>query len=85
MHPWLYRFVFGDSVGICTNEPHRCKSTLSRPRRHLPHHRQGAGSVVAPPAATEPQVLSGPEEVRVECLAEVVAPPRYQEMKRPES
>ncbi len=49
-----------------------------------PH--QGVSEVpMRPPAATERQVLRRPEEVRVECLAEAKAAPRYQEMKRPES
>ena len=56
-----------------------------RPGKHQPGSEPGGACGVAPPAATEPQLLSSPEEVRVECLAEAKAPPRYQEMKRPES
>jgi hypothetical protein len=38
------------------------------------------------PGGLTAQVLCGPEEVRVECLAEAIGPPpRYQETKRPES
>ena len=37
------------------------------------------------PAATKSRALCSPEEIRVECLAEAKALPRYQEMKRPES
>ncbi len=70
---------------------HSDERRLTFPRALLHHdavarlRRSAVDYDTPPPATTEPPVLCGPEKVRVECLAEAKALPRYQEMKRPES